>query len=218
MDDIGEVPGAPPSVLAAAREIFPWANPEQKLVIRRLLTDERMQIVWTTLSRRRRDGSGRYFNSSHPALPSDWGPVNDMMQQRKMTSLFMAAVGRFYYDQRPVITRRELDKLRRPYLDLAKRLEKDIISLRKLGVGRPTEISAIIGAAAECKWTAHAIGSGWIIIDRNVSDLQLRGSLQILVEEMKELFGSPLYGIAATIASIAFDRRVTVAMVREAAS
>ena len=66
--------------------------------------------------------------------------------------------------------------------------------------------------AAECKWTAHAIGNGWIVMDRNVSDLQLRGSLQILVEEMKDLFGSPLYGIAATIASIALDRRVTVAM------
>jgi hypothetical protein len=198
----------PNSVLEAAKELFPF-SPH---VIRRLLTDPRMESVWQTLRQKSRTSPGRYKHSRAP----DWPDALEGLQQQWMRELFVAAAAS-YYHRPPVITRRELVKLRKPYFDAITRLENAKRSLQGLGIGRKNEISVIDGLILECKMQADALANSWTIIGRDIGNPQLYGSLKRLVQIMKSRFNSPMYGITANIASVALDRKVTVGMVRQAA-
>jgi integrase len=132
----------PSSVLDAAKDLFPL-SPH---VIRRLVTDPRMEGVWRTLRQKRRSYSGRYKHSRAPDWPDAW----EGLQQQHMRELFVVAAASYYYCP-PAITRRDLAKLRRPYFDAITRLENAKRSLQDLGIGRENEISVIDGLILECK-------------------------------------------------------------------
>jgi hypothetical protein len=204
----------PTLVLDAAKELLllPLRDHE-KLRICRLITDRRMKTVWQTLGQRSRKEPRRYTHYNGPDWPEAW----EGLQQHRMKELFIATAAGLYYNQRPVSTRRELAKLRKPFFDTVARLKQAKESLRSLGIGRQNEIVTIDHLILECEMQADSLGHGWIIVDRKVGDPQIRGYLQKLAEIMQRRFGSPMYGVAASIASVALEKKITAAMVREAA-
>jgi hypothetical protein len=215
VDDIEYPEWVPLSVIEAAKQLLSFnLTSEEKDAIHRLIEDERMKRVWGELLKKRRDGSGKYKYYRGP----DFLDLPEGVHQRNIRSLFVAVAAGLYHDQRPVITRHELVKLRKAYVNEARRLRQTKMNLRRLGIGRPDEITVIDRLITECMLTADHIGRNWIIMDRdrNNADPHLRGVLQNLVRLNERLFGAKLLRTAASIASVRFDTRVTVQMVRDA--
>jgi hypothetical protein len=206
--------------------LFAWADSDYAdeakapTVIRRLLTDSRMESVWDLLTTRNRK-TGDYARPVRIAVPDTrifGAPVypnpTAVSQECAMALLFEMAV-RFYCAGR-IVTAPELREWRRRCRALAGRLRREIDELRTLGIGIEREIAAMYRLAAECEASADAPVAA-TVLNRASGDVRLRAYLKQLARETQRLFGETLYGTVATIASVASEKEVTADMVREAA-
>jgi hypothetical protein len=205
----------PASVVETAMIIGPAANPEAQKVIRRLATDPRMKEVWRLLQKRRR--SDRAYE--YPARRPDFAPLRDYAQNRAMASLFMAAAG-LPFSVRPAITRAQLEEIRWPLLELAARWREDLDRLRSVGGFGQNVERPIIDAITELQHRAELIAQPYrqAVVERDTGDARQRSYLVALTAETEKLFGSPLYGTVATIATVALAQKVSAKVVRNVQS
>jgi hypothetical protein len=185
---------APPPVVEAARTFL--AGTGHKALIWRLVADPRMRGVWRELDRR--NSAGRYLHPWPRWLPREWEPLREEFQSRALAQLFLTAARRYFWS--PTVARAKLDERCRRYLEPAARLRE----------------AGIEDLAVECERRAQLLAEGLIVVDRATGNLRLRGYLANLAGDTKKLFGATLYRSVATIASVVFEQRVTVKMVREA--
>jgi hypothetical protein len=178
-------------------------NPSAIGLIERLTIDPRMKKVWDLLRKQTRPHhSGTAY--AHPAT---------IPQDQAMQFLFFTAVV-FYLRPVPrIVTRRMVEERRRRLRDLAGRLREEGRELVELDVGARDQLCTFWDLAAECEHRADAPPAA-MLFDRDRGDLWLRAWLIYFSHETKRLFGNPLYRTVATIASVAFERDVTVDMVR----
>jgi hypothetical protein len=185
-----------------------WSLPFLSDAYVRLLIDERMKYVWTTLMRRKRT-PGRPYES--PAAKG---------QCRGLQDLFILAGGySSTYGLRSAISAKELEAAKEPYLQVKLHLQNALRGLQQLNIGRRDELFVLQRLINECESTAANFSHlGLTIVDRESGDMFLRSYLAELTKFMRETFGSPHYGIVARIANVVHDRKdVTIQQVREAA-
>jgi hypothetical protein len=187
-----------------------------------LVHDPRMRNVWGPLSRRRADGT--YM---HPALPSVPGADADERQANAMADLLNTATHAVLLPG-TIITRREAEQKRSRFLAKAEELRVDAeMWLRDAPATAPNGI-----------WRDHVPDECWRRLmdasraykeiaaetyvadvryagDRDRADGDVRWFALIIANRCRALFGSPLYGITATIASIALGQKIEQHTVRK---
>jgi hypothetical protein len=186
-----EVPNwVPASVREAAPIALSNSNPD---VVLRLLTDQRMEMVWRTLR-------------GHDAT--------------KLKDMFLAAA--LLVDRRPqVIPARDLEPPRVELLVLAQRIEEIANELRFRHVGDEIESQVLQELIAKCRSRADASPRilGLLVVDRLRGDNQVRAYLAALVKFTNKNFDTSHYRTVLAIARVALNksaREITPKMVRGA--
>lgn len=175
------------------------------------VNDPRMHRVWRELQRRRRDG--KYL---HPALSfSPRGPsldpdTTDAEERQGVAMASLLKTVLTSYATRPAIplTKAKAERVRNRHLEMARRLRSDA---PKSGERRREFMAAAEFYEASAEEAGAAIP---LSFERNYGHLIDRWYTFAVAGACKELFGSPLYGITATIASVALGREVGVGAVR----
>jgi hypothetical protein len=169
-------------------------------LVRRLLTDPRMERVWKQLSKLNRS-TETYLHPSPRWLPREWEALREEFQDRALAALFLASARRVSWNRMTWESKHR--NQHQPYREWAAQLRAAAEQGRALGI-QGKHIKQIEAAAAAGDLAGPP--------DENL----IRGYLAGLAGDMKDLFGTPLYGTVATIASVALEQPITVKMVRKA--
>jgi hypothetical protein len=209
------VPNTPAPVRQAAANLLSprYARfrlpPERKAVIERMLTDPRMENVWSALGRKNR-ADRQYVNSD---TPPDLAGLEEVVHGQGELALFLTAAGLpvllGYWPADgagpPMITKPQLAEMKRELKERAEQLRK--ISV-ELGINFDAQIEG-------CEIEARSLDRDYsIVFDRQSKDLPLRAAAQTLLQTMHEHFGAWNYGLVATILSVVFGRPVPYKLVR----
>ena len=178
--------------------------------VMRLATDSRMQTVWEYLGKRRQNGGG-----NPDGIPDD-------RRSETMVALFRRAL--ICYQNSPAaLSETELDDLRQRWRERAAFLREIAAELPSLGIqgaaaALPKYATALLGVTAAAEFyeqTAAGLEVGAsMLVKRHRTPPHLRGFLVHFLWHTRRHFGTPLYGIAATIASVLFNQRVSKDMAR----
>lgn len=221
----------PKSVAAAACEEYDAAVDERARGVPSdlpkfplpLLSDERMRGVWLELQRKRRDGGGFL----HPADRSISAASAEERQAVAMEMLFRAAVK---YTIRPgrTMTRQKEEENSRRWIWKAGDLQMDGVMMlmsahytnggERSAIDQTRERTRELFAAAEvyrqrAKEAYERSQSADIHRDRGFA--QDRWFVRAMAGKLKQLFGSPMYGITARISSVAIGREIEPGTVRQ---
>ena len=208
------LPWVPDAVAYAARALYADAvrrHDNQYLeVLKRLVTDCRMQPAWAQLLKRRRKQYRSTEPFFHPAKPVWDIPDNTLERQhRAIGSLLFLAVN-LAVDSARVMTRREVETVRRKALDDASKL-RDVAKF--LSPPDPALEAADAREREAALWGAAY--SGPLVVQRDMGDARARYFVILFASQCRQLFGSPLYGLTATVASVALGRQLTPRPVRQ---
>lgn len=203
--------------------IPPYIERASKL-LKRLVCDERMRNVWRELSkRRRRDGEFMYPTRLEP------GEDKDTQQIWAMDVLFQWVVFRALHPD-SVITCRKAEQRHKETLDKAKQLREDAARLFVESIFRSTLGSSrlpyreleqrprVLYRAAKILENYAAEN---LAFDMNTALKRGRGDGDIhwlalgVAKVCRTLFGSPMYGVTATIVSVALDHDIDARTVRQ---
>jgi hypothetical protein len=191
----------PDAVSKAARALNPPAgkddhNPTFE-ALKRLLVDQRMRRVWTELIKKKKDSTATFLHSAKPTW--DFDNVVDR-QDTAIASLLYLAMNLAICDP-TVMTRREVEVQRRGVLDKAAAafIQGDVAAARD-------------HEAKAADWAAAA--ETRLVVERDTGDAQARCFAILFADQCRRLFGSPLYGVTATVASVALGRKLTTRVVR----
>lgn len=177
-----------------------------RVLLHRLVMDEGMRSVWGRLRKGSRPRPGEYL---HQAI--------GMTQDEAYAILFRRAL--FGILRRPMVTRQEIIEREEKREQIPTALRKIARELYELE-GCPRHIADVEGVAERIEQWAeifthdHDI-SGPLLVDRHRSDKHLRSYILKMVEVCTALFGTPLYGIVASISSVVFQQEVTDAQVQQ---
>jgi hypothetical protein len=182
---------------------------------RPLVSDPRMRGVWHELSRRRNGGF------LHPAC----GASTQEAAVVKLFELALTCRKRHW----TATTRGEVERWRRHFLARAEELEDDALTML-LGRGmdflifeqrgelgrRPFEQfeqrnelwQKLKHAADACKEYAHALDATKCFILKREHDSRARQLALAISAQFRVLFGSPMYGLTATITSVVLGRQI----------
>ena len=202
--------GTPPLVVDIALFWQGRADPETRPTLRRLALDPRMPAVWRQLQRRRRGGGREYIYPVSREYIQTYQPPAGREQDNALAYLFVLAT---WSVRSSVITKTQRDKWVESCLVFAACLQH----MRPL-FDQDEELAALDYLIVRCEnhaWRIHN-GVGQFVVARDRGDGKLRACLANLAAEMFKLFGAVPRHQLATIASVAFDREVTLGMVREA--
>lgn len=195
----------------------PRADLETRAILRRLALDPRMPAIWRQLQRRRRDGGGReYVYQVRRENIRSYEPAVERERDLALALLFGAAI---LSVRCSVVTKARLEEEVELYLAMAARLRQDLQLLDELKIAVGEELSPFNSLIAKCEDRARRVSNGTagrFAIDRDRGDGKLRAYLTNFVAEMLSLFGTTSRHLLARIASVALDREVTPAMVRQA--
>jgi hypothetical protein len=188
-------------------------------ILQRLLTDPRMEKVWRYLGRRSRREIGG-FASPAKFPPADMAPdlfdTAEMRQNYAMNLLFDMTFSAATWGPRPVL-QSEVDRIRQEDLSIARQLNDraDLLDFEEHALGEEhTKSQALYEAAKVLEDLAAQRQTGWTVVQRNHGDLGAHGAALIIAEWCCMLFGSPLYGVTATLTSVALGCNVTDERVR----
>ena len=182
----------------------------------RIVSDDRMDMVWKELLKRKKGASTEFFYSAHvPSINSGDAIAH---QHAAMAALFYHAVSVAVSAPR-VVTRADLEGLRRKLLDESEMLEQAAELLRVRGPGRAATESAAGAAdgARARKAESDQLGQAEtrLIVKRDTGDAQARCFALLFAERFQTLLGTRMYGLTATVASVALGREITERAVRE---
>jgi hypothetical protein len=199
-----------------------------------LVQDQRMRGVWYELGRRHRDGT-----FMHPAAAWWYFDATTNAEERQGVTLtkLLNAVLRYVAQPGVTSTRRKVEQRRSHNLKMAKQLRIDANALRVdksdarwRYVLRPDESGKrrcrLIAAAEtyeECAKNDEEdlqiegcyFWHGPLILDRDRGDPADRWLACAISSTCRTLFSSPMYGITATIMSVALGRTITPRAVRQ---
>jgi hypothetical protein len=206
----------PEPVANAARALQAQASERSFSTLVRLVTDQRMKRVWHELSKRSKK-NGSFL---HPAKRFPWLGSDDPAahQHAAMTSLlreaFILAV------QGPsVMTRRQLETWRANLLSEAAKFDGAAKSLRERSPNRVgVDATPVIAEAAHARRADAdmlAAAKSSLIVGYDTGDGQPRCFAILLAATCREYFNHSMYGIVATMASVALGREVSSRAVRE---
>jgi hypothetical protein len=210
-------PGVPNPVSKAARVLYSDAiernDMERIAVLQRLVTDPRMRPVWAQLVKRKRTGDRPFL---YPAQP-DWDiPDNvEERQSRAIGSLVYLAVN-LAMDRPSVMTGKQVETARRKALD-----EAAVLRAAAGLLHTPASIQANVDAARDRETKASLLAeigltpTTRMVVERDTGDAQARCFAILFAGQCRRLFGTPLYGVTAAIASVALGRTLTTRTVRE---
>jgi len=172
---------------------------------RPLVSDPRMRSVWHELSRRR---NGGFLYPARGALTQEAAMV-------ELFELALACRKRHW----TTTTRGEVERLRHRFLARAEELEDDAMTmLAQSLLGRGKDIltfeqrselwQKLERAADACKEFARAIDATKYFILKREHDSCARQLALVLSDKFRALFGSPMYGLTATITSVVLSRSI----------
>jgi hypothetical protein len=188
-----------------------------------LLQDPRMRNVWGPLSRRRNGGF------LYPASMSTPGESAEERQDNAMAALFRYTLFAMMLPK-TVVTRRQAELKRDRLLAKARELQADAEAwLIDAPTSGPFELFSDEDAPNPCWQRLMAASKAYEEMARKIyeADTQLplerdrggdgdvRWFALAIANQCQLLFGSPMYGISATITSVALGREVTARTVRD---
>jgi hypothetical protein len=202
--------------------------PEQRSILERLATDERMQNVWGELLRRDR-GSGQFV---HPALSRDGERLRskDECQHSALGELFHF-VFTAARDRMMVTKPEEVRRHREHLLNNAKTLRNlandlDLARIRgQFGVTDPESVTLVESDVATLRrvasWLEHLTSAmrrpdDPLIVRKHRGDPIGRGVQILTARKLEELFGNRLDGTAATLAGVALGIKTSARASRSA--
>jgi hypothetical protein len=214
------IPTWPPKPVAnAARALhvhyLKSNNIKYNAILERLIADERMRLIWGELSRRRRNKQYQKTDAFlHPTYLS-WieSEAPQDHQDEAMASLLHLAVN-LAGDAARVITRKELETVRRDVSGKVVALRIAADELRRYGSGKAA-VKATEDIARNLEEQLSRMETSPLVVDRVTGDAQARRFCIFLTRYCRQLFGLPLYGVTAKVASVALGRDITVSAVRE---
>ena len=182
----------------------------------RLTCDPRMRGVWRELSRRHRGGA-----FIHPAKIE--GVTADERQSAAMMELFR----RVWLSKllpNVVVTRRAAEQNHRELMKKAKDLTDTAATLLARGLERGGKAATHSGRFLRPMDAVRVLEEYAgetrdfemrTAVDRGRGEERARWFVLTIADAAKTLFGSPLYGLTATIASIAMEREIEPQTVRQ---
>jgi hypothetical protein len=208
----------PEPVAQAARALHDHhlkANNVKSCALQRLVADERMRRVWGELSKRRRE---RYqktdvfqYCANLPWVDTD-APQDH--QDAAMASLLYFAVNHAGNAPR-VITRKELETVRGKEHDKVAALGVAADEIRLYGPSQAAAVKVIEDHARNLEEQLSKMEASPLVVERDTGDAQARCFCILFAGRCRQLFGSPLYGITAIVASVALGREITDRAARE---
>jgi hypothetical protein len=203
----------------------PYIEHADKL-LNRLVCDKRMRRVWRELSRRRRDGEFMY-----PAKGSEPEKDKDTRQNEAMVLLFCQSAVRALLSQREeVVTCQKAEQRHKELLDKAKQLRVDANGLFLQSIYRSPLSSSTLSYCdlvqrlrdldhaaqiLESYAAENLVFEMKTALKRDRGDGDIRWTALGLAETCRILFDSPLYGVTATIMSVALGRDINTRTVRQ---
>jgi len=172
-------------------------------MVERLVSDSRMHRVWRELSEHKRDrdyrGTDIFEHQATPPLILRSGVTNDAIQQTAIRELFCVTAS--------IAESFELLS-ERWSVERAVKLRADA---DRLHAGQPRKICSALAkkliVAAEAYEQAERL--------KPLSRARLVRPVTEIAAFMKERFGSTMYALTATLASVALDLKITPSNVRE---
>jgi hypothetical protein len=212
-------PWVPEPVAQAARTLhahFPKSNnAKYDVVLKRVVADERMRNVWKQFSRRRRTHHKPtdVFLQSVDLLRIDSEAPQDH-QDAAMTSLLNFAVN-LAVDGPRVITPEKLETVRRRIRNDLEALRTAANAIRRHAPNEAAVAKVNGDLARNLEDQLSRMEASPLVVDRDTGDAQARCFCILFTRHCRQLFGSPLYGITAIVASVALGRNITQRAVRE---
>jgi len=171
---------------------------------RPLVSDPRMRSVWRELSRRRNGGF------LHPAC----APLTQEAALIEVFDLVLECRKQSWI----ATTRGEIEEQRCHFLARAEKLEDDAMTMMAQPLlpfeQRGAFWQKLNHAAGACKEYAHALEAAKCSILEREHDSPARQLALTISDKFRALFGSPMYGLTATIASVVLDREIDPRTVR----
>jgi hypothetical protein len=203
-DDLGPLTiplWVPDAVGIAARALYADAikrgDGQYVEVLKRLVTDPRMRKVWAELLKRTRNSKSTFLHLAKQTW--DFDDEADR-QNTALSSLLYLAVNLVMSDP-TVMTRAQVEAERHRCLD-------DQMAAHHRG-----DVSAARNHEAKAtSWAAAAATR--LVVERDSGDAQGRCFAILFADQCRHLFGSPLYGMTAVVASVAIGRRFTQRRIR----
>lgn len=181
----------------------------------RIVSDDRVDMVWKELLTRKKGASTEFFYSAHvPSINSGDAITH---QHAAMAALFYHAVSVAVSAAR-VVTRADLEGLRRKLLDESEMLERAAELLRVRGPGKaaPDNAAGVADCAQARKAESDQLAKAKtrLIVKRDTGDPQARCFAILFARRCEELFGEEMHGVTARVASVALGRTITQRAVR----
>lgn len=175
-----------------------------------LIGDRRMSKVWRELTRLR---NGAFL---YPARAPSSITTAKKRQQAAMLELFKAALACRNHSIAST-TRAQAEQQRQRYIARADELDDDAITMltqhldskERSALGR-----ALLAAAKAYRQYASAIRRAQSALPERKCDAHARAVVRTIADEFQTLFGSPMYGLTATIASVVLNRPIDPGTVR----
>lgn len=173
-----------------------------------LACDPRMERVWRELRRRRRS-SGAFLRPAYGSSAAD----AQERQDDAMLELFITA---FACRQRPraTTTRREIEQQRNHYLAKANELRADARIMPDFDMNRPLALETAAQAYEDYAREVCAANFEEMALERQ-HDGKARWVALTIGNKFRTLFGSPMYGLTAAIASVVLGREIKPRAVQE---
>ena len=211
----------PPAVAMQVRRIEARCLPaDQQAILQRLATDARMRNVWRELSRRKRP-SGDFFTPANPRLDKPTLTL-DEAQAEALGELFHFAFCAAR-DGVPVSKPNETEDAKAKLLQNARMLREIADDLTATNSADP--LAAVDADALRRVAVWQEVGTAALrppsdpLMIQNERDDRVVGGVQILVgAQLRDTFGKPLDGTAATLAGVALGKRTSERATRSAFS
>jgi hypothetical protein len=191
---------------------------EYILVLESLLTNWRMKVVWKELSKRRRENYRSTKAFKYQSQLSWIGPDDaDSSQNNAMRSLLYFVLNHAVNGAR-VMTRAEVLMLHSRLLNEAETLRTAATLIRRRNPNQAAAAQVNDDTARACEADAALLAadeSNRLVVERRRGDGQARCFAILLAGRFRQLFGSPMYGLTATVVSVALRRQITNRAVRE---
>jgi hypothetical protein len=186
---------------------------------RPLVCDHRMRGVWRELSRQR---NGAFLHPAHTLSAAN----AKERQEMALVELFETALACQQTRHGATMTARQVEEQRRRYLAKARELQSDAVTMiaaprRFLGGGGGTRkqderYRRLLDAADVYKeYAAERYWADSLMSLERRHDGRARWVALTIGEKFRALFGSPMYGLTATITSVVLGRKVAPRTVRQ---
>jgi hypothetical protein len=165
--------------------------------LKRLVSDPRMRKVWAELLKRTRNSKSTFLHLAKQT----WGFDDEADRQNTALSSLLYLAVKLVMSDPTVMTQAQVEAERRKCLD------------DQMAALHGGDVSAARDHEAKAtSWSAAAATR--LVVARDSGDAQARCFAILFADQCRHLFGSPLYGVTAQVASVAIGRRFTERRIR----